>query len=147
MKILLAIDDSKFSEAALRMLVAQNHPRKTRVRVLHVVEPLETPYYPELTTPYPTSLADINKGRKQAARELVARVVQKVRTAGFQAEGAVRLGHVRTAVVDAAAKWRADLIVVGSHGRKGLQRILLGSVSDHVARHARCSVEIVRRAR
>jgi nucleotide-binding universal stress UspA family protein len=147
MKILLAIDDSKFSEAALRMLVAQNHPRKTTVRVLHVVEPLETPYYPELTTPYPTSLGDINKGRKKAGRELVERAVKKVRAAGFETDGAVRLGHVRTTVVDVAGKWHADLIVVGSHGRKGLTRILLGSVSDYVARHARCSVEIVRTTR
>ena len=147
MKILIAIDDSKFSEAALRMLVAQNHPRKTTVRVLHVVEPLETPYYPELTTPYPTSLADINKGRKKAGRELVERAVKKVSATGFKAEGIVRLGHIRTTVVDVAGKWHADLIVLGSHGRKGLQRILLGSVSDYVARHARCSVEIVRTTR
>jgi len=147
MKILVAIDDSRFSEAALRMLLAQNHPRKTTVRVLHVVEPLETPYYPELTTPYPTSLADINKGRKKRGRELVQRTVKKLSAAGFKADGVLRLGHVRTVVVDVANKWSADLIVLGSHGRKGLKRILLGSVSDYVARHARCSVEIVRTTR
>jgi nucleotide-binding universal stress UspA family protein len=147
MKILLAIDDSKFSQAALRMLVAQNNPRKTAVRVLHVVEPIEAPYYPELSTPYPTNLSDINKGRMKAGRDLVAGVLKKLRAAGFQAEGTARSGHVRTVAVDVAKKWHADLIVVGSHGRKGLKRILLGSVSDHVARHAHCSVQIVRTAR
>jgi nucleotide-binding universal stress UspA family protein len=147
MKILLTIDDSKFSQAAVRMLVEQNNPRKTAVRVLHVVEPLEAPYYPELSTPYPTNLNEINKGRMKAGRDLVEGVLKKLRAAGFKAESTVRSGHVRTVAVDVAKKWPADLIVVGSHGRQGLKRILLGSVSDHIARHAHCSFEIVRAKR
>jgi nucleotide-binding universal stress UspA family protein len=47
-------------------------------------------------------------------------------------------------IVDRAAEWHADLIVLGSHGRHGLDRFLIGSVSEYVARHAPCSVEIVR---
>ena len=82
MKILLTIDDSKFSQAAVRMLVEQNNPRKTAVRVLHVVEPLEAPYYPELSTPYPTNLNEINKGRMKAVRWTpVLRQPVKLRTA------------------------------------------------------------------
>jgi nucleotide-binding universal stress UspA family protein len=146
-KLLLAVDNSKFSEAAIRMLVTQNQPRNARVRLLHVVEALEMPYYPELTAPYPTSLDDIRKEMKKAGRQLVARAVEKVRKAGFRADGVVRVGHVGATIVGVATQWRADLIVVGSHGRKGLQRALLGSVSDYVARHAPCSVEIVRRPR
>jgi nucleotide-binding universal stress UspA family protein len=49
-------------------------------------------------------------------------------------------------MLDGAAAWRADLIVVGSHGKTGLDRLLLGSVSEHIARHAPCSVEMVRMA-
>ena len=145
MKILLAIDDSKFTESAIELLVAQNNPGKTTVRVLHVVEPLEAPYYPDLGPTYPASLSDINKIRMKAGRELVARVTEKVRAAGFQVDGVVHSGYTRTTVVDVAKQWHAGLIVVGSHGRKGLDRVLLGSVSDYVARHASCSVEIVRR--
>lgn len=147
MKILLAVDDSKFSQAALRMLLAQNNPRKTDVRVLHVVEPLDAPYYPELSSPYPTNVDEINKGRMRAGRELVERFIKTLRTAGFKADSAVKSGHVRTLAVDVAKKWHADLIVVGSHGRKGLKKLLLGSVSDHIARHAPCSVQIVRTTR
>jgi nucleotide-binding universal stress UspA family protein len=43
-----------------------------------------------------------------------------------------------------AAEWPADTIVLGSHGRKGLERLLLGSVSYNLVRHAPCSVEVVR---
>jgi len=46
--------------------------------------------------------------------------------------------------LDAASEWHADLIMVGSHGRTGLDRLLIGSVSEVVARHAPCSVQIVR---
>jgi len=55
-------------------------------------------------------------------------------------------GIPKVVIIDDAKKWGADLIVVGSHGRTGLDRFLLGSVSEAVARHAACSVEIVRAA-
>jgi nucleotide-binding universal stress UspA family protein len=144
LKVLLAIDNSKHSEAALRMVMAQHKPGRATVRVLHVVEPIQLPYYPELTAPYPKSLADIQKQSLQAGRRLVRRAAARLRAAGFAVETTVRSGHVRSILVEAARKWRADLIVVGSRGRKGLERILLGSVSDYVARHAPCSVQIVR---
>ena len=145
MKILLAIDDSKFSEAATRMLVEQNDPAKTTVRVLHVVEPIRFPYYAEFNPPYPDSLSALNKKRMAAAKQLVTRTASRLRAAGFRVENSsARPGNIRSMVVDTARKWRADLVVVGSHGRRGLARILLGSVSDYVAHHASCSVQIVR---
>jgi nucleotide-binding universal stress UspA family protein len=144
MKILVAIDDSKFSEAAVRVVMAQNQPAKTRVRVLHVVETIETAYYPDMTPPYPMDFGDIQKERIEAGRKVAARALKKLRAAGFKADSLVSVGHARTAVVDAAARWGANVIVVGSHGRRGLQRLLLGSVSEYVVRHAPCSVLVVR---
>jgi nucleotide-binding universal stress UspA family protein len=143
MKILLAVDESKFSEAAVKMLIMQNQPSSTTVRVLHVVEPIERPYYPDMP-PYPASMADIDKGRERAGRDLARQIAGKLRAAGFKADASVVREHARPAIVDAAAKWHADLIMVGSHGRRGVERLLLGSVSDYVARHASCSVQIVR---
>jgi nucleotide-binding universal stress UspA family protein len=147
MRILLAADDSKFSEAALKMLIEQNLPNKTTIRVLHVVELIEPAYYPELT-PYPIRFDDLKKKSLQAGRALVEKVSDRIRKAGFKkVEAFVVLGHPRTTIVDAAAKWRANLIVIGSHGRKGIERLLLGSVSEYVVRHAPCSVQIVRKNR
>jgi nucleotide-binding universal stress UspA family protein len=144
MKILFAIDDSKYSQASLQMVTSQNHPRKTTVRVLHVVEPMNVAYYPELIPPYPMDFSDIQKKKVEAGRKLLERMTNKLRAAGFKVESSVRTGHVRTTIVDVAKKWHANLIVVGSHGRTGLAKLMLGSVSEYVARHATCSVQIVR---
>jgi nucleotide-binding universal stress UspA family protein len=57
---------------------------------------------------------------------------------------AVEVGNPKFIVLDAAADWKADLIILGSHGRSGLNRFPMGSVSEAVARHATCSVQIVR---
>jgi hypothetical protein len=56
----------------------------------------------------------------------------------------VRSGHPGSMIVDYADKWGADLIVVGSHGRRGLKRVLIGTVAEAVAMHSHCSVEVIR---
>jgi nucleotide-binding universal stress UspA family protein len=140
MKILLAVDDSKFSDAALEAVIAQVSPRNTEVMVLHVVEPITLASPPQMSSSYAPEL----EIRVKEAHELVQRGVRKLCTAGFEARGAVETGDIRAKILDAAAEFGADLIVLGSHGRKGVQRFLLGSVAENVARHAHCSVEIVR---
>ena len=140
MKILLAVDDSRFSEAALEAVIAQFSPPDTEVTVLHVVEPITLSSPPEMSPSYAPELEIPVK----EAHELVEREVQKLRAAGFKARGEVETGDIRGKILDAAAELGADLIVPGSHGRKGVQRFLLGSVAENVARHAHCSVEIVR---
>jgi nucleotide-binding universal stress UspA family protein len=140
MKILLAVDDSRFSDAALEAVIAQAPPRDTEVMVLHVVEPITLAPPPQMSSSYAPEL----EARVKEGQELVERQVQKLHAAGFKAHGAVETGDIRGKILDAAAELGADLIVLGSHGRKGVQRFLLGSVAENVARHAQCSVEIVR---
>lgn len=48
-------------------------------------------------------------------------------------------------ILSAAEAWNAELIVMGSHGRRGFDRLVLGSVSETVALHAKCSVEVIRK--
>jgi nucleotide-binding universal stress UspA family protein len=140
MKILLAVDDSKFSDAALEAVIAQIPPQGTEVLVLHVVEPITLSSPPQMSSSYAPEL----EIRVKEGQELVEREVQKLRAAGFKTHGAVETGDIRGKILDAAPVLGADLIVLGSHGRKGVQRFLLGSVAENVARHAQCSVEIVR---
>lgn len=143
MKLLLAIDDSKFSEAALRTVVEQLRPESTEVRVLHVVEPPSLLVTREMGEPN-SKLAAVWKLEMKAADTLVTSTAEELRKKGFKVSTLLEQGEPRTKIVDSASAWKSDLIVVGSHGRTGLDRLLLGSVSEAVARHAHCSVEIVR---
>jgi nucleotide-binding universal stress UspA family protein len=140
MKILLAIDDSPFTEASIHTLISQFEPAKTEVRVINVVEPISVSTPPQMDPQYYPEL----KEQTKQAQVLVDRAAKKLQSVGFRVDTVVEKGDARSAIVDAATAWKADLIVLGSHGRKGLSRFLLGSVSEAVARHAPCSVEIVR---
>ena len=139
MKILMGIDDSKVSGVVLQAIVTQFRTENTEVRVLHVLQPI-APAPPQMAPGYAPELED----QKKPARELVERIAKELRSAGFKVDTAVEVGDIRETIIDSAAEWHADLIVVGSHGQRGIQRFLLGSVAEFVARHAKCSVEIVR---
>jgi len=144
MKILLAVDDSKFSEAATRAVAALIRSQDAQVLLLHLVEPRFYSVPPQMSPGYSPETAEIRKEQRKAAEEAVGRNAEALRNAGFRVETRVGDGEPRSGILDIAAEWHADLIVLGSHGRTGLQRLLLGSVAETVARHARCSVMIVR---
>jgi nucleotide-binding universal stress UspA family protein len=138
-KILMAVDESKFAEDRLQAVLTRGRPETTEVLVLHVLQPLAPPP-PQMDRHFAPEL----EGEKETARALVGRIAEELRRAGFKADTRVEVGDAREGILDCAAEWGADLIVVGSHGQSGIQRFLLGSVSEFVARHAKCSVEIVR---
>ena len=140
MKVLMGIDDSKFSENVIQAVVTQLRTENTEVLVLHVLQPIVSLAPPEMAQGYAPELED----QEKPGHALVQRIANELRKAGFKAETTVKIGDVRVSILDIAAEWHADLIVVGSLGRRGIQRFLLGSVADSVARHAKCSVEIVR---
>lgn len=144
MKILVAIDGSKFSEAAARAVTSQLRTQDAEVLVLQVVEPLFVSVPPQMAPGYaPESAARLQEQLK-LAKDSVARTAEALRGAGFKVDSRVVENEVRTAILEVADEYHADLIVLGSHGLKGLRKFLLGSVAEFVARHARCSVLIVR---
>lgn len=143
MKILLAIDDSKFSEAAIGAVIRQAKPQETEVRVLHVIEPV--PIYPDgQAWGYGPEASQVLEEQRKEAEGLINRAGQRLRDAGFSVTTATEEGNPKVVILDSASAWYADLIVVGSHGRNALERFLMGSVSEAIARHANCSVEIAR---
>lgn len=143
MKILLAIDESESSQAALQNVKAMAWPAGTEIKVLNVVEPPSLLMGREMSGPDPEFEAVWNALQDQA-KDLVAKAVEALRKPGVEVSPALEEGDPKSKIIDLANQWHADLIVVGSHGRKALHRFLLGSVSENVARHAHCSVEIVR---
>jgi len=144
MKILLPIDDSESSRHALRTLIAQVRTEAAEVRVLNVVEQISGYISADLIPHRVPYVAEIERERREEAGRIVNSTVETLRKAGFRVSGDVVEGDPKSEILDESAKWGADLIVIGSHGWKGLNRFLLGSVSEAVARHATCSVEIVR---
>ena len=149
MRLLLAIDDSKFAEAAIHAVLSHVRQDHTQVLVLHALDwsglmPAPTPIVGVQPMLSVRTLESVTEGETQRAQDLVKTAAERLHSAGFDASTSVREGDPKMVILDCATDWRADLIVVGSHGRKGLTRFVLGSVSEAVARHAHCSVAIVR---
>lgn len=147
MKILLAVDGSKCSEVAVETLIRQYKPEGTEVLVTNVVESVKLMPITYGFGAGPVFVQDYEKIAtewREQGQALVTRVVEQLRKAGFKGTPSLVEGDARERILEAAKTWRPDLILLGSHGWRGLDRFLLGSVSDAIARHAPCSVEIVR---
>lgn len=142
MKILLAIDGSKFSEAATQAVIAQARPNETEVRVIFVVDVLPNEL-PEQRAYYP-GIEHARDALREPAEVLLEETAELLRSRGLRVTTSIEWGNAKSKIIDTASEWHADLIVLGSHGRTGLERFVMGSVSEAVARHAPCSVEIVR---
>ena len=145
MRILLAVDGSAPSQDAIDEIEKRSWHASTTARVLSVVQP----YFPPATEFVAGALVsqDVLQQQEKGARQVVANAAAQLTRAGLSVDTAVRQGDPRTVIVDEAAEWGADLIVLGSHGHTGLMRLLLGSVAQAVVAHAPCSVEVVRRRR
>jgi nucleotide-binding universal stress UspA family protein len=144
MRILIATDGSEQSEAAVDEIARQHFPADTEVRVISVVE------RPNFGEGVDMSLyVEIEKTAHKRARAAVEKAAAKLRADDESRQLNVTMeviyGSPKRVILQEAEAFGADLIVVGSHGHGILDRFLLGSVSQAVALHARCSVEIVRR--
>jgi universal stress protein A len=87
--------------------------------------------------------AEILEDRRRESAELLSRVVREI-TAPSPLENFLREGNPATEILEAAREWKADLVVIGSHGRRGLARLVMGSVAEGVTRHAPVPVLVVR---
>ena len=145
MKILIALDASPHSDQALRFVSRMRWPAGSRVIVLSVLSPLmgaAAASASEMMGLAERVLAE----RRTELEELVATAERELGESGFATEGRVELGDPRDVLLTVAESERADVIVVGSHGRTGLAKLMLGSVSSHVVTHASCSVLVVKHA-
>ncbi len=144
MKIVLGFDDSTHAQAALQWLCGQPWGPGAGVVVVSAVRAPITAYaeaYAPAVGYPPEVLADMT----QHHEELCADAQAELERAGLAATHRVLQGDPREVLVDVARAESADLIVVGSHGRTGLAKLLLGSVASHVVSHAPCSVLVVKR--
>jgi len=145
MKILVGTDGSNCSEKALHAVASRPWPAETLVRVISVRESM----VPAAAMPQafdPVLMNEVIERERRRSEDALARARQTLSSAGLKLcdSSETLLGDPRTVLLDEAKSWGADLVVVGSHGLHGLDRVLLGSVSEAVAMHAHCSVEVIR---
>jgi nucleotide-binding universal stress UspA family protein len=146
MKILLAIDGSPCSDAAIEEVGRRPWPEGSSVKVLTAYE-LPTPPTPEGWALPANYFEEMDVALRKQSRNIVDRAIEKLKPTlkkGISLDGALLPGPPRMVILDEAESWGADLIVVGSHGYRAWERFLLGSVSQAVVSHAKCSVEVVR---
>jgi nucleotide-binding universal stress UspA family protein len=132
--VVVPVDFSESSADAVQVaLEAVAQP--SDLHVVHVLTPLEV-------TPT-MSGADQEQLRLDDANKQCAELLKSVQASG--AHAVVRYGDPGIGVIDYATSVKSELIVIPSHGYHGLKRFMLGSVAEHVIRHADCPVLVLRR--
>lgn len=143
MKILLAVDGSAPSDAAVEAVSERLWGADSVIRILSAVQTVIPPAT-NLWLDAGGSIERFQTDLTAYAADITARAARLLQAKGLATETAVRHGDPRDVIIEEAKEWDADLIVVGSHGYTGLQRLFLGSVAQSVVSHAPCSVEVVR---
>ena len=149
MKIILATDGTKFGDAATEMLSNFRLGSEDSVRVISVVD-MAVPLAVDVYGGYLPDTTELEKVAKENATKVIESTKEKIRSffAGTEVDvsGEVMFGSPDSRIVETAEETGADLIILGSHGYKRWERLLLGSVSSSVVHHAHCSVLVVRSA-
>jgi nucleotide-binding universal stress UspA family protein len=149
-KILIGIDDSKFAEHAAEYGFDVAHNYKAHVGLVHIVEPV---MIPAATTGSDISLGAIPQVgginelelmtiQNQSSESLIERTA-KYFGKDLEVTQFNEFGDTADGIIDCAKAFNADLIVIGTHSRTGLDRFLMGSVAEHVVRHSPVPVLVV----
>jgi len=135
-KVLLATDGSEYSEAALREAMNLARACSSQLSVISVIE---------VNPEYATLAPQIVEKKEEETRQLLESVQECAAREGIACETIVHEGdEPYEYIVEEAAKRGVDMIVMGRHGRRGLKRLLMGSVTAKVIGHAPCSVLVVK---
>jgi nucleotide-binding universal stress UspA family protein len=149
MRVLVAMDGSEFSEAVISEVTSRVWPAQTEIRVITACELPMAPT-PETWALPPDYFEQLDRAVRERAEKIKDEAVIKLAGSldpSIKITGNILPGPPRSVILEEADRWNADLIVIGSHGYGAWQRFLLGSVSQAVVSHAKCSVEVVRRRR
>lgn len=140
-KILVPVDGSETAERGLQEAIRFATDQKARIRIVHVVDEFV------MVSPYAVvadnvieALCTAGKSVLANAQDLVQRAEVPADTQLIEAFGTSAGEHI----VKAANDWAADIIVCGTHGRRGLRRIVLGSDAEYLVRHAPVPILLVR---
>jgi nucleotide-binding universal stress UspA family protein len=146
-RIVVGVDGSPASQKAVREVAARLWPLKSEVRVIAVNDPLSLTFVGALIPPLARSVEESNESDRHWLKRVLDDCVQLLIPAEVNVSTQILEGNPKAVLVEAAEKWRADSIFVGSTGFSNrLERFVLGSVSSTIAARAHCTVEVVRKA-
>jgi len=137
-RIVVPVDFSDCSLDALEYAVAVAQRAQASVMLLHVMEPIS--YGLDFTVSLPAA----REHQRNVLTERLAGLVAALEAANVKSESLVRGGLPRDSILEAARAWSADLIVMGTHGRRGLSHALYGSVVESVLLKSHCAILTVR---
>ena len=149
-KILIGIDDSKYAEYAAAYGFDVARKFNAAVGLVNIIEPVILPQMAQGADSLVWgSLPETNTGEKEImdiqkvhANEIVDNTIKKF-AQELQVTHFTEYGSTADGIIDCAKEYGADLIVIGTHNRSGLDRLLMGSVAEHVIRHATVPVLVV----
>ena len=142
-RIVIGVDGSPDSNAAVEAVCERGWPKGTQVRLLVVVDTV-------MGIPNDSQSGELrwiemgDPDDWEPVRQIFEPAAAKLRSAGLDAAVMIRRGNPKDQIVEEAESWGADGIFVGAKGIRGIDRLLLGSVSSAVSARAQCSVEVVR---
>jgi nucleotide-binding universal stress UspA family protein len=140
--ILHPTDFSPASRAAFARALADARAERAELLIVHVLSPVTPLTGDEYMSPQ--TYADVQKSVQAYGQKQLDKVVAKAKAAGARVRGLLLEGTTAEAIARAAKSRRADVIVMGTHGRTGLSRLLMGSVAERVVGTAPCPVLTVR---
>jgi nucleotide-binding universal stress UspA family protein len=141
--ILVAIDESSQSAAGLDLAIELAKTLKSSITLVHALDPAALATSADDAGS--TSVMEIEVDELQAAgKELMEATSERVRSAGIAVEAIVRDGVPAKVILDTATRSNCDVIVMGTHGRHGIERFFLGSCAEQVLREASMPVLVKR---
>jgi len=147
MKVVLATDGSEPSAAATDALKTVALADGDLVKIISIVD-MAVPLAIDIYGGYLPDTTELEKAAKESAAKVLEETEKKIRAyfpdRELQITTDILFGTPESRIVETAEEIGCDLIVLGSHGHNGWERLLLGSVSDSVVHHAHCSVLVVR---
>lgn len=143
-RILIAVEDSKYSESASNYAYELANKLNAEIALVHVSEmPVSAPYSvdPILNEPA-VLLPETIVAQEDASKKLLGKVAEffgdKLTIYTFN-----KIGNPRDEILLTAEEWKADMIILGTHGRTGFDHFITGSVAERVVRKAKCPVLVI----
>jgi len=147
-KILIAIDDSKYADNAAAYGFDLAHSYGAQVGLVNVMEPIITSSADAnlmTGTPFDAGIAndpEFIKIQQEASENIIQRITNTY-AADIKVSHFSEYGSKAEGIIDCSNEFGADLVVIGTHSRTGLDRLLMGSVAEHVIRHSKVPVLVV----